>query len=90
MIIPDVNLLPYATIDGFPQHARACRVARVLDAGPGHCDIALSLLETLGTASNLTTGAQIAAYAIEYGAEVHTADADFGRFPHVRWSNPLR
>lgn len=142
MIIPDVNLLLYATIDGFPQHRRArdwwrslldgthevgltapaifgfVRIAtnrkvlatpldpgeaigyvrqwrsrrgvRVLEAGPGHCDIALELLETLGTAANLTTDAQIAAYAIESGGEVHSADTDFDRFPHVRWSNPLQ
>ena len=41
-------------------------------------------------ASRLTTDAHIAALAIEYQAEVHTSDLDFGRFPGVRWKNPLR
>ena len=40
---------------------------------------------------SLTTDAHIAALAIEYQAEFHTSDLlDFGRFPGVRWKNPLR
>ena len=50
---------------------------------------ALSLLESAGTAGNLTTDAQIAAIALRLDAEVHTADLDFGRFAGVRFSNPL-
>ena len=52
-------------------------------------DAALALLEAAGTAGNLTTDAQIAAVAHRLGAEVHTADLDFGRFAGVRFSNPL-
>lgn len=51
---------------------------------------ALGLLETAGTAGNLTTDAQIAAVALRLDAEVHTSDLDFGRFPKVRCLNPLR
>lgn len=50
---------------------------------------ALGLLEAAGTAGNLTTDAQIAAAALRLDAEVHTADLDFGRFPGVRFVNPL-
>lgn len=50
---------------------------------------ALKLLESAGTAGNLTTDAQIAAVALRLDAEVHTADLDFGRFPDVRFINPL-
>ena len=42
-----------------------------------------------GGGSNLVTDAHIAALAMEYDAEVHSADRDFGRFPWVRWHNPL-
>jgi len=35
------------------------------------------------------TDAQIAALALEYDAEVHSADTDFARFAGVRWINPL-
>lgn len=141
MIIPDVNLLLYAVISGFPQHRRAhawfegvtggpdrlgltapamfgfLRIAtspRILESplsvsgavgyihqwsalpsadilvpGPRHLDIALSLVESAGTAGNLTTDAQLAAYALEYGAELHSNDTDFGRFSELRWINPL-
>ena len=141
MILPDVNLLLYAQVAAFPEHARArrwwedlmngkrevglcspvlfgfVRVAshpRVLDPplpvevalarvegwlarphvhfvqpGPRHLEIAFSLLRQIGTASNLTTDAQLAALAIEHQGEVHSNDADFGRFPRLRWVNPI-
>jgi uncharacterized protein len=56
---------------------------------PEDVDSALALLESAGTAGNLTTDAQIAAVALRLDAEVHTADLDFGRFPGVRFANPL-
>jgi toxin-antitoxin system PIN domain toxin len=142
VIVPDVNMLLYAVVDGFPQHERArswwealinsnahiglsapavfgfLRIstsARVftspvpvedaidrvgdwlaqpaielLTPGPGHLDIALGLLREIGTAGNLTTDVQLAAYAIEFKGEVHSADADFARFRDVVWVNPLR
>ncbi len=52
-------------------------------------ETALRLLESAGTAGNLTTDAQIAAVALRLDAEVHTADLDFGRFAGVRFCNPL-
>ncbi|KZS66661.1 type II toxin-antitoxin system VapC family toxin [Mycobacterium ostraviense] len=142
MIIPDVNLLLYAVITGFPQHRRAyawwydtvngpervgltypaifgfLRIATnarilteplsateavsyardwltqpnvdLLTASGRHLDLALGLLEELGTASNLTTDVQLAAYAIEHNAEMHSSDADFARFAGLTWTDPLR
>ncbi len=110
MILPDVNLLLYATIDAFPHHSRArqwweevinsnqpvglvdpavfgfLRISTnpralapplsIEDAsahvrswlsqpnvdrlvgGPNHIHIALDLLQAIGTAGNLTTGAK--------------------------------
>ena len=55
-----------------------------------HLDLLRGLLEPLGTAGNLTTDAHLAALAIEHGGEVCSADSDFGRFPGLRWTNPLR
>jgi len=57
--------------------------------GQRHLQIAFDLIERLGTAANLTTDIQIAAIAIETQAEVHSNDGDFGRFPGLRWTNPL-
>lgn len=142
MIVPDVNLLLYAVISGFPQHARAhawweqavnstTRVgltspalfgflriatnARVLQTplavkdasqyvrtwleqpnvdllspGANHLNIALGLLEEAGTAGNLTTDVQLAAYAIEHRGTMHSNDTDFGRFADLTWFNPLQ
>jgi hypothetical protein len=141
MIVPDVNLLLYAHITAFPEHARArrwweglmggsrevgiagpalfgfLRLAtnpRVLDRplgvgdalgrveewldrphvhfvqpGPRHLEIAFDLLRKVGAAANLTTDVQLAAFAIEQQGEVHSNDADFGRFPRLRWVNPI-
>lgn len=50
---------------------------------------ALQWLEAAGSGGNLTTDAQIAAIAYRHRATVHTADTDFGRFPDVRWHNPI-
>ena len=57
--------------------------------GPRHLEIAFGLLHELGAAGNLTTDAQLAALAIERQGEVHSNDADFGRFRGLRWVNPL-
>jgi toxin-antitoxin system PIN domain toxin len=141
VIVPDVNLLLYAHVDAFPEHARSRRwweglmngrrdvgVAgpalfgfvrlatnpRVLDRplavddalarveewlarphvhfvqpGPRHIEITFGLLRDAGSAANLTTDAQLAALAIEHQGELHSNDADFGRFPRLRWVNPI-
>lgn len=57
--------------------------------GPRHLDIAFDLLRGMGTAGNLTTDVQLAALAIEHNAEMCSNDNDFGRFPGLRWVNPL-
>ncbi len=62
---------------------------RLHDILPDDVATALELLESAGTAGNLTTAAQIAAVALRLDAEVHTADLDFGRFAGVRFRNPL-
>jgi len=62
---------------------------QVLDPGPDHLRHTLKLLETLGTAGNLVSDAQMAALAIDHDAVLHTADADFVRFQGLRWFNPI-
>jgi toxin-antitoxin system PIN domain toxin len=63
--------------------------ATVLHPGPRHTVLLRQLLEPLGTAGNLTADAHLAALALEHDAELCSADADFSRFPGLRWSNPL-
>jgi predicted nucleic acid-binding protein len=55
-----------------------------------HAGILRNLITHVGTAGNLTTDAHLAALAIEHGAQLCSADADFSRFPGLRWVDPLR
>ncbi|MEO5770054.1 MAG: hypothetical protein ABIS92_16990 [Polyangia bacterium] len=47
------------------------------------------LFRATGVAGSLTTDTHLAALAIEHQAELHSNDSDFGRFPGLRWVNPL-
>lgn len=64
-------------------------VTAVVAPGPRHAGILRDLLRHVGTAGNLVTDAHLAGLAIEHGAELCSADHDFGRFPGLRWVNPL-
>lgn len=62
---------------------------RLLGETDEHWRILRQLLEETGTAGNLTTDAHLAALAISRGATLVSCDADFGRYRHLRWENPL-
>lgn len=47
-------------------------------------------LKRLGTGGNLTTDAHLATLAMERGYVLYSTDADFARFPGLRWVNPLK
>lgn len=55
----------------------------------GHFGRLRGLLEYVGTAANLTTDAHLATLAMERGYTLCSTDADFARFPGLRWRNPL-
>jgi len=61
----------------------------VLDPGPRHLELLGKLLTELGVGGNLATDAHLAALAIEHQCELHSSDADFGRFSGLRWRDPL-
>jgi toxin-antitoxin system PIN domain toxin len=63
---------------------------QILTPGDQHAEILFDLLAHVGAAGNLTTDAHLAALAIEYQAELVSNDADFSRFPGLRWFNPLQ
>jgi uncharacterized protein len=67
--------------------AQPCAI--VVEPTERHLAVLRGLVEPLGTAGNITTDAHLAALAIEHGAELCSADADFQRFPGLRWVNPL-
>jgi toxin-antitoxin system PIN domain toxin len=62
---------------------------QILHPEANHLDAVLKILESLGTAGNLVTDAQLAASALTTGAVLHTADTDFLRFQGLRWFNPI-
>jgi toxin-antitoxin system PIN domain toxin len=64
-------------------------VTTVVDPTGRHAQVLRDLLEMTGTAGNLVADAHLAALAIEHGAELCSADRDFGRFPGLKWTNPL-
>ncbi len=61
----------------------------VPEPGARHLQTMRDLVLPLGLGGNLTSDAFLAALAVEYGAELHSADNDFGRFKRLRWRNPL-
>ena len=60
-----------------------------LNPGSQHLTLLGQLLAAAGVGGNLVMDAHLAALAMEYQAELHSNDADFSRFPGLRWRNPL-
>jgi toxin-antitoxin system PIN domain toxin len=83
------NPLPVATACAHVRVWLGQPVVAIVAPSQRHADILFGLLESLGTAGNLTTDAHLAALAIEHQAELHSTDADFARFSGLRWTNPL-
>ena len=67
------------------------RFPQVIPINPGvdHLTYFRRNLVAAGVGADLITDAHIATMAMEYQAEVHSNDADFSRFPGLRWRNPL-
>jgi toxin-antitoxin system PIN domain toxin len=61
----------------------------MVEPSKNHFSVWAGLLKGLGTAGDMTTDAHLAAIAIERGLILHTTDADFSRFPGLKWTNPL-
>ena len=63
----------------------------LINPGEHHWSIFRSLLSSTGSAGNLTSDVHLAAFAIEYGADIYSADYDFRRFIEVGVThvNPL-
>lgn len=57
--------------------------------GEQHWPVFRNLVNTTGTAGNLTSDAHLAALALEHGCDLYSADYDFRRFPGIRHVNPL-
>ena len=62
---------------------------KLIAPGEKHWPILRQLLQSTGTAGNLTSDAHIAALSIEFGCDLYSADHDFKRFIGIRHINPL-
>lgn len=62
---------------------------RIVQPGHRHAEVLFSFLRTTGAAGNLTSDAHLAALAVEHGYSLYSVDSDFGRFPGLRWTNPI-
>jgi len=63
---------------------------QIVAPGPRHLEILSDLMAASRASGRLTTNAHLAALAIETQSVIHSNDADFSRFPGLRWKNPLR
>ena len=68
----------------------AAPAAWVPSTGPDHAAVLLSLVSDLRITGPLVMDAHLAALAIEHGVGIWSTDADFARFPGLRWEDPLR
>src|SRR5690606_12340567 len=60
---------------------------RLVEPSSHHAEVLFGLLERIGSADHLTTDAHLASLAIAHEAEIHSTDADFARFPGLKWVN---
>ncbi len=54
-----------------------------------HPQILRETLKHAGAGGDLVPDAHLAALAMEHGLTLYSADGDFGRFPGLKWVNPL-
>jgi len=82
VLLPDVNVL-LAGLRSDHDHHRPAR-AFLEDARSGSTVVGLSDIALMGVV-RLVPDADLAALALEQGAELVTFDRGFGRYPHLRW-----
>lgn len=72
----------------FTEKLTSSQACLMVNPGPRHWDIFVSLCRAADARGNLVPDAYLAALAIESGSEWITSDGDFARFPGLRWRRP--
>ena len=67
----------------------ACDTTWIPEPTEHHSETLGRLIALPGVHGNLVPDAHVAALAIEHGVTLCSTDGDFGRFPGLRWLNPL-
>ena len=81
---------PLATALAFVEELHARSNCVRLRPGAEHWMIFARLCRVANARGKLVADAYHAALAVEHGCELATTDADFARFPSLRWRHPLR
>lgn len=81
---------PLSSALAFARVVREQPTAVALSPGPRHWEIFERLCLDVAARGSLVPDAWFAALAIEHDAEWVTTDADYARFPGLRWRHPLR
>lgn len=63
---------------------------RLVNPTEHHWTVFQKMLLKGQASANLVTDAHLAALAVEHGCELISTDADFSRFPGIKWRNPLK
>ena len=74
----------------FVERLRRRSRCTILRPGPEHWSHFVELCRQSSASGKLIAAAYHAALAIEHGCEWITVDADFSRFPGLRWRHPLK
>jgi len=62
---------------------------RLIQPTPGHWTLFQQMLLSGNAVGNLVSDAHLAALAVEHNCVLYSTDADFSRFPALRWENPI-
>ena len=62
---------------------------RMIHPTEQHWDIFQRMLREGNATANLVSDAHLAAMAVEYSCDLCSTDADFARFPGLKWRNPV-
>ena len=91
MTHPRALLTPISAADAIAHVSDWFQYAHITPINPSaeHLTHLRQCLDAACVGGNLVTDAHVAALAMEYQAEVHSNDSDFGRFSGLRWRNPL-
>ena len=80
---------PSATALEFVDQLISSRAGILLRASERHWSTFVELTQDLGAMGNDIPDAYIAAYAVDNGATLLSADRGFARFDRLRWRHPL-
>lgn len=62
---------------------------RLVQPTHGHWTLFQQMLRSGKAVGNLVSDAHLAALAVEHNCVLHSTDADFARFPGLKWKNPI-